>query len=88
MEIITLTLIVVALFIVFGVVTYKEFSKQSRKLTSSEMKIIHTIMYRTISDMESEGIYFSDEVREKLKEQKEELICHYSGLPSVQSWEN
>jgi hypothetical protein len=36
--------------------------------------------------MESEGVYFSDEIIEKLKELKEESICHYSGLTSNKSW--
>ena len=43
-------------------------------------------MYRTVADMESEGVYFSDYIVEKLKEQKEDLICHYSGLASTKSW--
>jgi hypothetical protein len=36
--------------------------------------------------MESEGVYFSDEIIKKLKELKEESICHYSGLTSTKSW--
>ena len=43
-------------------------------------------MHKTIADMESEGVYFSDEIIEKLKELKEESICHYSGLASIKSW--
>jgi hypothetical protein len=43
-------------------------------------------MYKTIADMESEGVYFSDDIIEKLKEIKEESICHYSGLVSTKSW--
>jgi len=87
MEIITLTLIVIISFIVFGVVTYNEFTKMSKKLTFNEEVIVYQIMNRTIADMESEGVYFSDTIREELKKQREELMCHYSGLPSVKSWE-
>ncbi len=86
MEILILTSIVIISFIVFGVVTYKEFTKVGKKLTFNEREIIYNAMNRTISDMESEGVYFSEEIKEELKKRKEELICHYSDLPSVQSW--
>jgi hypothetical protein len=33
--------------------------------------------------MESDGMYFSEEVKEKLQKEREELFCEYSGLPSV-----
>jgi len=88
MVILILTLIVVILFVIFGVTIYKEFSKMSKKMTSNEREIVYQAMNRTIADMESEGVYFSEEIKEELKKQREELICHYSGLPSVQSWEN
>ena len=42
---------------------------------------------RTISDMESDGMYFSPFVKEELKKQREELYCNYSDLPSVKSYE-
>jgi hypothetical protein len=42
---------------------------------------------RTISDMEFDGVYFSDEVKEKLEKEREELFCEYSGLPSVKAYE-
>lgn len=44
-------------------------------------------MIRTISDMESDGVYFSDDVKEQLKKQRQELLCEYSGLPSVKAYE-
>jgi hypothetical protein len=81
MEILILTSIVIISFIVFGVVTYKEFTKVGKKLTFNEREIIYNAMNKTISDMESDGVYFSEEI-------KEELICNYSGLQSVQSWKN
>lgn len=40
-----------------------------------------------LADMESNGIYFSEEIKEELKKQREELLCEYSGLPSVKSYE-
>lgn len=41
---------------------------------------------RTISDMESDGMYFSDEVKEKLEKEREDLFCEYSGLPSPKAY--
>jgi hypothetical protein len=55
-------------------------------LPKEQKKIIHKAVSRTISDMESDGIYFPSEVIEKLEEQREELYCKYSGLPSVKSY--
>jgi len=60
---------------------------EDKTITKKEKKVIYKAMYKNIADMESEGMYFPDEVIEQLKKQKEELICHYSGLPSTQSWE-
>jgi hypothetical protein len=37
--------------------------------------------------MELDGVYFSDEVKEKLEKEKEELFCEYSGLPSPKAYE-
>lgn len=40
-----------------------------------------------ISDMESNGVYFPEEVKKELQKKREELKCEYSGLPSVKSYE-
>jgi hypothetical protein len=61
--------------------------ESNKKLTVKEKKVIYKAMNRTIADMESDGIYFSDEVKLELKKQKEELHCEYSGLPSVKAYE-
>ena len=37
--------------------------------------------------MESDGIYFPEEVKEQLKEYREEMHCEYSGLPSPKSYD-
>lgn len=58
----------------------KENSKEDKA------KLIKTIE-GTISDMELDGIRFSEEVKEKLEQEKEELFCEYSGLPSPKSYE-
>ena len=41
---------------------------------------------RTISDMESDGVYFSEEVKQKLEKEREDLFCEYSGLPSPMAY--
>ena len=51
-----------------------------------DKKIIHKAVTRTIADMESEGVYFSEEVKEELRKAEEELFCEYSGLPSPKSY--
>jgi hypothetical protein len=38
---------------------------------------------RTISDMESDGVYFSEEALRELELRRADMVCHYSGLPSV-----
>jgi predicted RND superfamily exporter protein len=51
----------------------------------SKKEIIKTLE-RNISDMETDGVYFSDDVIEKIQKEKEDLYCEYSGLPSVKSY--
>ena len=58
-----------------------------KNIPKKEKKLIVKAMNRTISDMESDGIYFPSEVKEELERQREELNCEYSGLPSVKSYD-
>jgi hypothetical protein len=62
--------------------------KQVKKkgLPMTKKKVLKRIN-RTISDMESDGMYFSPFIKEELKKQREELYCNYSDLPSVKSYE-
>lgn len=60
---------------------------EDEKTTKREKKILYKAVSRTISDMESDGIRFPDEVKEELKKQREELHCEYSGLPSPKAYE-
>jgi hypothetical protein len=53
-----------------------------------DKKQVFKAMSRTISDMESDGIYFSTDVKQELEKQREELYCEYSNLPSVKSYES
>ncbi len=59
----------------------------TKKMTKKEKQVIYTAVKRTIADMESDGIYFPDDIKEQLKQQKEELHCEYSGLPSVRAYQ-
>jgi hypothetical protein len=59
----------------------------NRSIPVEEKKTIYKAVKRTISDMESDGIYFPDDVKEKLKEYRDELNCEYSGLPSPKFYE-
>ena len=54
----------------------------------SEKKInVYNTVYKTISDMESDGVYFPDEVKKELLKKREELRCEYSNLPSVKAYD-
>lgn len=117
LDILILTSVISTLFIVFGILMYREFSnvdkngwqydpnakkygrdalfemmarlfededvtKARKKISKKEKEIVYKAVHRTISDMESDGIYFPAEVKEKMKEYRDELHCEYSGLPS------
>jgi hypothetical protein len=58
------------------------------KQTTKEQETILRAMTRTISDMEGDGVYFPDSVKEELEKKRDELYCEYSNLPSVKSYEN
>jgi hypothetical protein len=115
LDIIILTTIISTLFVVFGILMYKEFSSMEKNgyqydpnakkygrdalfvmmqrlfeedVPVKDKKVIYKAVNRTISDMESDGMYFPEDVREKLKEYRDELLCEYSGLPSPKSYED
>jgi hypothetical protein len=56
------------------------------KSKSQKAKLFKTID-RTIADMESDGMYFSQDIKEKLEKEREDLFCEYSGLPSPKAYE-
>lgn len=56
--------------------------------TNDEKRIdLFKTIDRTIADMESDGVYFSKEIKDKLENERNELFCEYSGLPSVKAYE-
>lgn len=60
---------------------------EDKKVPTKDKEIIYKAVSRTISDMESDGIYFSQEAKEELRKQREESFCEYSGLPSPKAYE-
>lgn len=58
-----------------------------KNIPKKEKKMIVKAITRTISDMESDGMYFPQEVKDEMQRQREELNCEYSGLPSVKSYD-
>lgn len=88
MEIIILTTIICTLFslFIFGPMFYAHKQVKKKEKSISKKKLLKRID-RTISDMESEGVYFSPFVQQELIKRREELHCNYSDLPSVKSYE-
>ena len=60
---------------------------EDEKVPKKDKEIIYRAVNRTIADMESDGIYFSEDAKEELRKQREEAYCEYSGLPSVKAYE-
>lgn len=58
------------------------------KVTKKEKKVIYKAMFRTMADMESDGVHFPEDVKQELIRQREELTCEYSGLPSLKFYES
>jgi hypothetical protein len=59
----------------------------NKKVKNKDKKIVYQAMFRTIADMESDGVYFDEDVKRLIIQKKEELYCEYSGLPSPKSYE-
>ena len=69
-----------------GLVNFVGNLAANKSLSKKERKIVYKAMKRNIADMESDGVYFDDDVKEILREQRERLRCEYSGLPSVSAY--
>ena len=61
---------------------------EDKVIPKKEKKIIYKAMFRTMADMESDGVYFDPEVKKEIIKQKEEWNCEYSGLPSPKYYES
>lgn len=58
----------------------------TESVSKEDKEIIHRVIQRTISDMESDGIRFPDHIKEEFEKRREETLCYYSGLPSVKNY--
>ena len=65
----------------------KELQLKLLELKNKSIKMININETIILADMESNGIYFSEDVKEELEKQREELYCEYSGLLSVKAYE-
>jgi hypothetical protein len=55
-------------------------------ISVKDKKIIYGTIKQAICDMETDGVYFPETIKEELRKQRDELYCEYSGLPSVKSY--
>ena len=60
---------------------------EDETIPKKEKKKVYKAMYRTIADMESDGMRFSEEIKWEMEKAREELNCEYSGLPSPKAYE-
>jgi len=60
---------------------------EDTKVPKEDKEVIYQAIFRTMADMESDGVYFSDDVKKEIVKQKEEMHCEYSGLPSPKAYE-
>lgn len=58
----------------------------TKKMKPKEKVMLYKQVKKTISDMESNGVYFPEEVKIELKRKRDEMTCKYSNLPSVMSY--
>jgi hypothetical protein len=70
-----------------GLVNFVGNLASNKSLTKKERKIVYKAMNRNIADMESDGVYFDESIKEIMKKERDELHCEYSGLPSVKAYE-
>ncbi len=63
--------------------------RMTLRKTKKENKLNHRGMgaKRYIADMETDGVYFSDEQRRVMEEIRDSRFCQYSGLPSPKAYE-
>lgn len=62
------------------------FDEEYSAMPPRERVLFYKKVKRTIADMESDGVYFPEEVKVELEKKRQSLLCEYSGLPSVESF--
>ena len=71
-----------------GLVNFVGNMASNQSLTKEEKQVVYKAMQRNIADMESDGVYFDETIKEIMQKQREELHCEYSGLPSPKAYED
>lgn len=61
---------------------------EDKVVSKKEKKLVYKAMFRTMADMESDGVYFDEDIKKEIIKQKEEWNCEYSGLPSPKYYES
>jgi len=59
----------------------------TKKMNTKQKTIMYNAIKKTIADMESDGVYFPEEIKIELENKRKETTCEYSGLPSVKSYD-
>jgi hypothetical protein len=62
----------------------KIFDKNTQSMALPEKIAVIKTIERVLADMESDGVYFSEEVKIELEKKRKELISENSGLPSAE----
>lgn len=71
-----------------GLVNFVGNLASNKSLTKEEREVVYKAMQRNIADMESDGVYFDETIKEIMQKQRDELHCEYSGLPSPKAYED
>jgi len=58
----------------------------TESVSKEDKEMIHRVIERTIADMESDGIRFPEDIKKEFEKRREDMICNYSGLPSIKSY--
>jgi hypothetical protein len=54
---------------------------------NKRLEEIRPLKKEYIADMETDGIRFDERISIELKKRRDKLICNYSGLPSIYTYE-
>lgn len=49
-------------------------------------RVAYRATHKTPADEETCGVYFSDDIKRELIKNRENSTCHYSGLPSLETY--
>lgn len=61
---------------------------EDKTIPNKKKKKMYKSIIQTMSDMESDGVYFPEDIKKEIVKEREESICEYSGLPSPKYYES